>query len=158
MKAARQTTALLACALGAFLAWQGTRLRIEGDFGPGPGFFPFWIGLALVVLGGLWMAQLVLKPAADVGAAFLPPRDSRGRLALVLASLVGFMLLLRPIGFNLAMLGLLLVLFFAVDRKFVAAKIAIALVASFGVHWLFERMLNVPLPYASLPALQTLGL
>ncbi len=158
MKAARQITALLAFALGAFLVWQGRRLRIEGDFGPGPGFFPFWIGIALVVLGGVWMAQLVLKPAGDAGAAFLPARDSRGRLAVVFAALVGFMLLLRPIGFNLAMLALLLVLFFAIDRKFVVAKITIAFAASFGVHWLFERKLNVPLPYASVPALQHLGL
>lgn len=157
MNAARQATALLTVALGAFLAWQGTRLRIEGDFGPGPGFFPFWIGVALASLGGLWLAQLVLRPAGDSRAAFLPPRDSRGRLVVVFAALIGFMLLLRPIGFNLAMLGLLLVLFFTIDRRFVIAKVAIALAASFGVHWLFERLLSVPLPYASLPALQLLG-
>lgn len=157
MNAARQATALLTVALGAFLAWQGTRLRIDGDFGPGPGFFPFWIGVALMTLAGLWMAQLVFRPADASGAAFLPSRESRGRLAVVFAALIGFMLLLRPVGFDLAMLSLLLVLFFTVDRRFIVAKIVIAFAASFGVHWLFERLLSVPLPYASLPALQQLG-
>ncbi|MBL8697630.1 MAG: tripartite tricarboxylate transporter TctB family protein [Alphaproteobacteria bacterium] len=158
MKAARLVTALLVLALGVYLAWQGTRLRIEGDFGPGPGFFPFWIGSGIAVLATAWLAQLVLRPAVAAGERFLPPRDAAAKLAIVVGALVAFMLLLRPIGFNLAMLGLLLVLFFAVDRRHAAAKVAIAVAASFGVHWLFEHALNVPLPDAALPALQALGL
>lgn len=157
MIAARIVTALLTLALGAYLAWQGTRLRLEGDFGPGPGFFPFWIGCGLALLSAFWLVQLVLKRDAEAGLAFLPPRGSRATIVLVLAALVAFMLLLRPIGFNLAMLGLLLVLFFTIDRRHVPAKLAIALAGSFGVHWLFEKALNVPLPDASLPALQQLG-
>ena len=38
------------------------------------------------------------------------------------------------------------------------AVLAVAIVGSFGVHWVFESLLRVPLPYASLPFLQTLGL
>jgi len=157
LQAARRITALISLALGVYLAWQGTKLRIEGDFGPGPGFFPFWVGCGVAVLAVLWLAQLLLRPAAESGEAFLPTREGAAKLALVTGALVGFMLLLRPIGFNLAMLGLLLVLFFAIDRRHVAAKLAIAVAASFGVHWLFEHALNVPLPDASIPALQQLG-
>ncbi len=158
MKAARQVTALLALALGAYLAWQGTKLRIEGDFGPGPGFFPFWIGCGIAVLSALWLAQLVFQRASVSPEAFLPTREGAAKLALVVGALVDVVLLLRPIGFNLAMLGLLLVLFFAIDRRHVVAKLVIAVAASFGVHWLFEHALGVPLPDASLPALQALGL
>lgn len=157
MKAARLVVALLVLVLGASLAWQGTRLRLEGDFGPGPGFFPFLIGCGLALLSALWIVQIALQSGAASGIAFLPPRESRTTLVVVLAALVGFMLLLRPIGFNLAMLGLLLVLFFAIDRRHVPAKLAIAVVGSFGVHWLFEKALNVPLPDAGLPALQQFG-
>lgn len=158
MKAARQVTGLLVVALGIFLAWQGTRLRIDGDFGPGPGFFPFWIGLALAAMGTAWSARLAFGTAAagDSGE-FLPPRGARLVIGATIGALVAFMLLLRPLGFDLSMLALLLALFFLVDRSHVVAKVAIALVASFGVHWVFETLLAVPLPNATLPYLRQLG-
>lgn len=160
MKTARQATGLLVVALGAFLAWQGLRLRVEGDFGPGPGFFPFWIGLALAAMGIAWSLRLAVGAAgADdgEGGRFLPPRRNLALIATVVGALLCFMLLLRPVGFDLAMLGLLLALFFAIDRSHAVAKVAIAVVASFGVHWVFETLLAMPLPNAAIPALRQLG-
>lgn len=152
MKVARHVTGLLVVALGIFLAWQGTRLRIDGDFGPGPGFFPFWIGLGLVAMGATWSLRLAV---GDEG--FLPPRENLVLLVVVVGALVAFMLLLRPIGFDLAMLALLLTLFFAIDRSRVVAKLATAVIASFGVHWVFETLLAMPLPHAAIPALRQFG-
>ena len=37
-------------------------------------------------------------------------------------------------------------------------KLAIAVAASFGVHWAFETLLSVPLPNAGIPFLRQLGL
>ncbi len=159
MKPARQVTGLLVVAFGAFLAWQGTRLRIEGDFGPGPGFFPFCIGLALAALGIAWSARLAFgAPAQDDGEPFLPPREARVVIAAAIGALVAFMVLLRPIGFDLAMMALLLALFFLVDRTHPVAKLVIAVVASFGVHWAFETLLAVPLPNAGIAFLRQFGL
>lgn len=155
MNRARLVTAVICMGLGGYLAWQGTRLKLEGFFGPGPGFFPFWIGCAILVLGALWSVQIVRsEPSVE---AFLPPRERRATMAIVIGGLLGFMLLLRPIGFDLAMLSLLLVLFFAIDRSHPGAKIVIAVAGSFGVHWLFENMLRVPLPGAQIEALSRLG-
>jgi hypothetical protein len=75
----------------------------------------------------------------------------------VLVALVAFGALLLPLGFDLAMLALLLFLFFAFDRGHAIVKIVIALVGSFGVHYGFERFLRVPLPNASLDFLRALG-
>lgn len=161
MKAARQVTGLIVVALGIFLAWQGTRLRIDGDFGPGPGFFPFWIGLALAAMGLAWSLRLAFGAAVADGddgqEAFLPPRENLVLVAAAVGALLCFMLLLRPIGFDLAMLALLLAMFFAIDRSHAVAKVAIAIVASFGVHWVFEALLGMPLPNAAIPALRQLG-
>ena len=158
MKAARLITGILVVALGAFLAWQGLRLRIDGDFGPGPGFFPFWIGLGLALLGCVWCARLAFVPAAaGPNGAFLPPPGARMVVASSIGALVAFMLLLRPLGFDLSMLALLLGLFFLIDRKNPVAKIVIAFAGSFGVHRVFETLLSVPLPDAALPILRQLG-
>ena len=61
-------------------------------------------------------------PAA--GDATEPEPGGALRVASIIGALVAFALLLTPLGFQLTMLGLLLVLFFAFDRTHVGAKLA----------------------------------
>jgi hypothetical protein len=150
----RQAAALIVTAIGVFLVLAGVRLRLEGQYGPGPGFLAFWVGLALAVLGPVWLVQVSLVPPPA------PAPSAPGgpvRVAAILAALVAFAVLLAPLGFTLVMLGLLLGLFFAYDREHALAKIVVALVGSVGTHYVFERFLRVPLPDATLPALRSLG-
>ena len=158
MKRIYQVTSLIFAGIGIFMVLQGIRLKIVGQLGPGPGFFPFWIGVLLTSLSAVWLVQVTLGPAIAVSHGLLPPRRDLLRLAAVVLALIAFMLLLRPLGFNLSMLALLLFLFFAIDRKHAIAKIVVAFLGSFGVHHLFEQGLRVPLPFASIPFLQQLGL
>jgi putative tricarboxylic transport membrane protein len=157
VKRTHQVASLVFAGIGVFLVFQGIRLRLEGQVGPGPGFFPFWIGMTLTLVSALWLAQVSFQPATASTSSLLPPRRERIMLIAVILALVAFMLLLRPIGFNLAMLGLLLFLFFVIDREHAVAKVVIAFVGSFGVHYVFEQLLRVPLPFASLSFLQQLG-
>ena len=154
MTRVRQAAALIVTAIGVFLVLAGVRLRLEGQYGPGPGFLAFWVGLALAVLGPVWLVQVSLAPPPA-------PRPSApggpARVAAILGALAAFAVLLAPLGFTLVMLGLLLGLFFAYDREHALAKIVVALVGSVGTHYVFERFLRVPLPDATLPALRSLG-
>ncbi len=153
-----QAVSLICAGIGVFFMFQGYRLRIEGQLGPGPGFFPFWIGAALTTLSAVWLVQASIQAPSAKPPDLLPPRSQRVSLVMVVVALAAFMLLLRPIGFDLTMLALLLFLFFLIDRKFPVAKVIIALLGSFGVHRVFEQLLRVPLPYASLQFLRQFGL
>lgn len=157
MKRIYQGSALLGAAIGLFVAWHGYRLKIEGLYGPGPGFFPFWIGSCITALSLVWLAQATWRPVPAMPADFWPQRPQLVGLVVIVAAMIAFAMLLRPVGFNLAMLGLLLFLFFVIDRRHVAAKLGIAGIGSFGVHYVFEEILRVPLPYAELPLLRSLG-
>jgi tripartite tricarboxylate transporter TctB family protein len=154
LKRLRQAAALIVTATGVFLVLAGMRLRLEGPYGPGPGFLAFWVGLALAVLGPVWLVQVSLVPPTPA------PASAPGgpvRVASILLALVTFAVLLAPLGFTLVMLGLLLGLFFAYDREHALAKVVVALVGSAGTHYVFERLLRVPLPDATVPALRSLG-
>ncbi len=133
----------------------GLRLRLEGQYGPGPGFLAFWVGLPLAILSAVWFGQVSLAPASPVAAGSGPA--GLRRVASTLLALVAFAVLLTPLGFKLVMLGFLLALFFAYDRRHVLAKVVVAVAASIGAHYVFEHILRVPLPYASVPALRSLG-
>lgn len=149
---------LLLVAAGLFMTVGGYSLKLKGQFGPGPGFTAFWIGLPLTVLSIIWFGQLCLQPRADQHEPFESERGGLRRVAAVILALIAFGALLIPLGFNLTMLGLLLFLFFAFDREHPIVKIVIAFAGSFGVHYAFEHFLRVPLPYSSIDFLQALGL
>jgi len=140
-----------------FMTYGGYALRLKGQYGPGPGFTAFWIGLPLTVLSLVWFAQLCLRWKAE-REPFESEQGGLRRVAAVVLALVAFGILLVPLGFNLAMLALLLFLFFASNREHRMLKIVIALAGSFGVHYTFEHYLRVPLPYSSIDFLQALGL
>jgi hypothetical protein len=161
-------------ARSAFSASDATRRR-ESARGASPGGAPSPASLTFLTWNTLadgcnnfafavesdvaWSARLAFgAPAPDDDAPFLPPRESRVVILAALGALVAFMALLRPIGFDLAMLALLLALFFLVDRTHPVAKLAIAVAASFGVHWAFETLLSVPLPNAGIAFLRQFGL
>jgi putative tricarboxylic transport membrane protein len=153
-----QATSTLFAALGLFLAVQGWGLGIVGMYGPGAGFFPFLVGAALAAVSVAWLLQITLRTAdAELPELEQNPRGAL-RVTLILAALVAFALLLIPLGFNLTMLLLLLFLLIGFSREHLILKGIVAVLASFGVHYVFEHVLRVPLPYAAWPLLRDLGL
>lgn len=158
MRRVYQATSLAFLALGVFLMWQGQALGLSGMVGPGPGFFPFWVGVALAALSACWFGQASLRPVERMSPDFMPGGGGMLRLAAVLIALVAFAIALKPLGFNLSMLGFTLFLFFVFGREYPISKIVIAIGASFGVHYVFETLLKLPLPYSSVDLLRSLGL
>jgi hypothetical protein len=158
MRALRRVAAALLAALGCWLAVEGRNLGLEGLSGPGKGFFPFLIGLALAAASFAWLARLTLAGPLPWPAGFFPEPGGLARIGVTLAALAGFALALPVVGYKLAMLALLLLLFFTADRGHPVAKIVVAVAASFGLHALFETVLKVPLPFAAIEPLRSLGL
>ncbi len=158
MRRIYQVSSLLALALGGYLIYQGFVLGLAGQyFGPGPGFFAFWVGVALAMVSIIWGCVVSWQPVAPMPADFIPNRRGMLRVSLVVIALVAFNLLLEPVGYNLAMLGLLLFLLFAFGREYPVTKIIISVAGSFGVHYVFEKLLLVPLPYSPVVFLRSLG-
>jgi hypothetical protein len=158
MRRASLVMALLFVAAGLFMTYGGYALKLKGQYGPGPGFTAFWIGLPLTVLSAIWLVQLCRQWRAENPEPFESERGGLRRIAAVLLALVAFGALLVPLGFDLTMLALLLFLFFAFSREHPIIKIVIAIAGSFGIHYSFEHFLRVPLPSASIDFLQALGL
>jgi hypothetical protein len=71
----------------------------------GPGWFPFWIGILLAVVGVI-TAVAAVRPAA---AREKLERPQLGAMAWILGAVVLFGLLLQPLGLVLALVALVLV-------------------------------------------------
>lgn len=153
-----QATSVAFLATGVFLVYQGQVLGYSGRVGPGPGFFAFWIGVALTVVSVLRLIQVSTRGPSGVAEDLVPSRAGAVRVLSIIAALVGFAFLLTPLGFNLTMLGFLLFTLFAFDREHAVLKSVIAFTGSFGVHYILETLLQVTLPDSSIEILRNVGL
>lgn len=158
MRPYRQIAAIVFAGLGVFLAVQGIRFKLAGAFGPGPGFMPFVTGVLLALVSIAWHVRVSMTPDRPIPEDWLPEPGGLRRVALVLVATLVLAAVLVDIGFKLSMLAFLLVTFFVFGRDHVALKIVIAFAASFGIYYLFTRVLSVPLPETSFDVLRAVGL
>jgi putative tricarboxylic transport membrane protein len=160
-------SAVTACAvvLVGVLALVAARdLQYWTALGPGPGFFPRWLGGLLVLCGALWLVQLWRRSrdgqalAAEADPEETEPGQSPLTVTAIVVSLCVLAALLEVLGYQLAMLLFLLFHLLVLGRRGPVLSAVIAGLGSFGVFVVFTRFLTVPLPVASILFLRDLGL
>lgn len=158
MRRVYQVSSLSFLALSAFVVWEAHSMTYYSKLGPGPGFFPLWLGIVLALLSIAWFLDVSLRPTDPMEPGFVPGRDGIVRISLILASLIAYVMLVDTMGFRLTMLAFLLFLLLTIghQRAWVIAIISIG--GSFGVYYVFHQWLSVHLPKASLDFLRNLGL
>ena len=133
-------------AFGAFVIDQSLKHRYLGsDFGPGPGFFSFWLGVLLMVLS---LAQIVMtyrRPAEPLPDGFIPNRNGVGRMLSIMGALVASIFLMNYLGFTLTMMAFCIFLLRRLGRQPWWLTLVLAVAGSFGTAYLFS-LLQVMLP------------
>lgn len=138
-------TIVLAFACAAF-AFESLELKLSDSLGPGPGFFPFWLGLLGMALAGGLIWQLITG-RADLGDEPLSfERIAVRQVGTVIAILAAATLLLDLIGFRLAMLAMIASLLVVLGIRSTVVVASFSLVGSFGIYHVFSAWLKVPLP------------
>ena len=122
---------------------EASRLTIGGPARPGPGFFPFWLALALSLVA----AALLVRPAPAIGADARATTGVRHRrVALALAAGALYAALLEPLGFLLTTVLFLVFLLRAVEPRRWRSSIVIAAATALVCQIVFKTWLDVQLP------------
>jgi putative tricarboxylic transport membrane protein len=140
-----QTVAVIIISFGAFVIYLSLDLSYSADFGPGPGFFSFWLGILLIVLGLLDLIGTSRKAREALPAGFIPDRTGVKRILFVGGSLVASIFLMPRLGFTLTILLFSIFLLRTMGRQPWWATLAISGIGSFGTFRLF-KLLQVSLP------------
>lgn len=146
MRRAWQVASLAFLALSALVVAQSLQLSLRDPLGPGPGFFPFWLGLLSAGLAVVMFFQVSLASGESAPVQLIPDRAAGMRVLRVLAGLVGTAALLGPLGFRLTLFLFLAYLLVALGVRRWWLIGAFALAGSFGVFHVFYYWLRVPLP------------
>lgn len=96
---------ILFAAFGAFFTYFSMQYPMRSAANAGPGYFPFYLGVLLIILGAI-VSLGALSPRA--------PQEKVERfdfrvLVLVLGSVVAFGLLLQPLGLVLTLFAVVLI-------------------------------------------------
>ncbi len=158
MQRIHQTAALGFLVLSAFVVWGSWNLEYYTNLGPGPGFFPLWLGVALGAVSLVWLIQVSGRTGRPKNAAFLPQRGGIVRILSVLAALVAIAVLMNVLGFQLAMFLFLVFLLLVLGRQALWLTLIVALLGSVGLYRVFGSYLDVHLPPSSWALLARLGL
>ena len=146
MKRGWQVAAWTILAVCVLFAYESYQLKLTDTLGPGPGFFPFCLGVIGAVLAVVLLAQLRLD-RVDLGKeALVFDHAGMRSIALVLAGLVVAAALLEVMGFRFVALVLIAYLLAATGSRNKLAIAICAVAGSFGVFYVFFDLLKVPLP------------
>jgi hypothetical protein len=92
-------------ALGLAFAWKSTEYSMGTAARMGPGYFPFWLGIIMAILGAIVLLTSLAKKAA---VTEIDKFDFKS-VAIITASVVVFALLLQPAGLIISMVVLVLI-------------------------------------------------
>ena len=132
--------------LAGFLGYEAWKLDYYSTLGPGPGFFPRWLSVALAALGLAVLWQATFGKTGPGTGPLLPDRRGISRIVLIVGAIIVVAACMEPLGFRLTMLAFYLVLLTALRGRQYLSNGVIAAAGSFGVHQVFRDLLAIPLP------------
>lgn len=168
MNRAEKFSALITVAFGIFVtAYSYYSLKLGMMIMPGAGFLPFGIGIALVILGVLWFAQIwfaqkymrqaevrvSLTEDACVAVEGAPEPVDRiagipKKMLLGVAVLIVYAALFERTGYFLSTLIFTFAWQKVVEKEKWFKSLLITAIATITMSVLFRYLLNVPLPKA----------
>ena len=113
---------------------------------PGPGFLPFWAGIALGSFALILLAKTWLEKEEEIKISDLWRGKEWDKVILVLISLLMYAILLPRLGYLIATLGLLTLLFCVKGKQRLLIHGVSALITVLATYIVFFVWLKVPLP------------
>jgi putative tricarboxylic transport membrane protein len=131
--------------VGVFIVSEARKWEYLTPEGPGPGFFPIWYGLVLVVLALFLTGRAVWKRGHD-GADRALNWGRLGRALTAWAALTACIMSLKVLGFLVAFALLTFFVVHVMYGRSLAFAAGSALAAAAAFYLIFPLALNVALP------------
>jgi putative tricarboxylic transport membrane protein len=141
------TAGIVLAGFGLYVISVAVRLPYVSDVGPGPGFFPLWLGIGLVLFASTLIFTSITSlrqgPTKETEAWRLMARSLSGWLALMIA-----IALLGSIGFVASFIILTIFLTVALERRPALLALGVGVGLAVAFHLIFVVALDVSLPKA----------
>lgn len=154
MRRADHVGGVLCLALGTAYAAGARQFPYWTPAGPGSGFLPFWLGVALALLGGLLLLQAGRRAPpsgrGDPAGREAVQAGSLRQLLLLSGATLALLVALPVLGLILASALFLLGVLRFLERRPWRQAVGVAAAMAILIHLVFARWLRVPLPLGPL--------
>jgi hypothetical protein len=133
---------------GIWFSAVGLQYPYWGAGGPGSGFLPFWLGLAMATLALLLLIGAMRS--REPGASWHPQGEGLKRLAAVLGVTAAFIAGLKVVGMILGTALFLVTTLRFIERYRWSSALAIAAATAVVNYLVFTYWLRVPMPVSPL--------
>ncbi len=130
---------------GTYVTVKSASLTYVSEDGPGPGFLPFWLGIAICCLALCLIFINQLRPAPKTRAGWQSWSGETRALSAWLA-LMGAILLSPLVGFSVCLALLTVYIIAFMERRSLWSAVTVALGLSIGFHLIFVILLGLSLP------------
>jgi len=137
------TVSVFILLFAAFIFYQSFDFEYYGEFGPGPGFFPRWLGGILMVLSLLNIWQSI-KGEIVWFSDVMPKGKELKTVLKICGSIILFIVVVPYTGFMIAGTLILFILFYP-EYKWYRA-IGMSVLTTLVVFVVFKVILHIPLP------------
>jgi putative tricarboxylic transport membrane protein len=145
MKTADLITGIVLLVLSGLVIAEAWRMPDSASFGPGAGFLPFWVILALLavlLLVSVWTRKVTEK---DISSPF-PGKKALLAITGVLGGLAAYILLIEVLGFLVDTFLYVAFLLGVVERERWRLTVSVALFTTIGLYVIFQVLLTIGLP------------
>ncbi len=116
------------------------------EFSPGAGFFPFWLGISLLICSLILLVGSTILKLHRTEKNPLPGKPAFLRIIAILGSLLVSILLFERIGFLITMSLFVAFLLIFLEKYRWYSGILISVLMVSAVYGIFKIWLKVPLP------------
>jgi putative tricarboxylic transport membrane protein len=115
---------------------------------PGPGFFPFWLGVVLALFSTALLIETCIKKGRKNPdePSRLPGRQVLYRVGLITLLTAGFAILMTSLGFVLSVILFVSGILFFMERVPAVRSVITGLIMSACVYLIFEYWMQIGLP------------
>jgi putative tricarboxylic transport membrane protein len=146
MKKADLVTGVVLLVLAGYVIFEAWQMPPSGTFGPGSGFFPFWLGILLAGLSLILVVGAAVRPKDSTDVSPFPARQALFAVAKVLGGLILFTLLMETMGFIVNTFIFVVYLMKVVPRERWWMAILIAVATTACLYIVFQVLLGITLP------------
>lgn len=145
MKRSNQVAAIILFLFSIYMISSSLRMRLSDQYGPGPGLFPFGLGIILAILSVALFIEYTSSRKKDKASPF-PQRGALLSVGLVILALIGYALVINSLGYVITTFFFVLFLMGVVQRDKIKMTTLTAIGVAVMLYLIFEIGLQVRLP------------
>ena len=146
MKKADLITGVVLLVLAGYVIYEAWLMPPSGTFGPGSGFFPFWLGIILAGFSLILIVGAAVRKKDPSDVSPFPARQALFAVTKVLGGLVIFTVLMETLGFLANTFFFVTYLMKVVQRERWWVTLLISVGTTACLYIVFQVLLGISLP------------